>query len=195
MLITEEKKNLRKQILALRNKMSDEERALKSNRILNTLYTLETYQKANVILTYVEYQSEVMTTPLIQKALSENKRVFVPKVIGKDMDFFQLNDLSELSKGYKGIKEPPSFSEPFVISEEHEQTHLFMLMPGAVFDMAHHRIGYGMGFYDRYLERLNISGISVDTAALCYECQILAEIPYDIHDIRPDMIITEERIL
>lgn len=194
MTTAEKKKKLRKQVLALRNKMTKEDRNLKSMQILNTLYPLTIYQRSGIILTYVEYQSEVMTTPLIESALSENKQVFVPKVTGNDMEFYQINSLSELSEGYKGIREPESFKTPFALKGSYDKTRILMLMPGAAFDKAHHRIGYGRGFYDRYLAHLSTSGLSVYTAALCYECQLLAQIPHDIHDIRPNMIITEERI-
>ena len=80
-----------------------------------------------------------------------------------------------------------------------------MWMPGAVFDKERHRIGYGKGFYDRYLDRLtglekeNCCKWSVElhltTAALAYSCQVLTLIPYEKHDIRPDMLITEDGVL
>ena len=194
MAVAEEKRQIRKQILALRNTISEEDRNIKSRQILNTLYALEIYQKSDIILTYVEYQSEVKTTPLIERALSENKQVFVPKVMGTDMDFFQINSLLELSEGYKGIKEPKSAEVPFDINVNYDNTSILMLMPGAVFDRAHHRIGYGMGFYDRYLARLKSANLSVCTTALCYECQLLSDIPYDSHDIRPNTIISEEKV-
>lgn len=194
MTVAEEKKTLRKQALALRNKLSEEERHKKSGRIIQTLSSLDCYKHSDIILTYVEYLSEVSTTPCIKRALSENKQIFVPKVTGKDMDFYRIGSLSQLSEGYKGIREPWDITTPFTGGGDYDKADVLMLMPGAVFDRFHHRIGYGMGFYDRYLEYLYTSGISVYTAALCYECQMFSEIPYDIHDRYPDIIITEERI-
>ena len=194
MTVAEEKRKIRKRILALRNTISEEDRSKKSRQILNTLYALEIYQKSDIILSYVEYQSEVKTTPLIERALSENKQVFVPKVMGTDMDFFQINSLLELLEGYKGIREPESLKIPFAINGNYDNTSILMIMPGAVFDRAHHRIGYGMGFYDRYLARLQSAGLSVCKTALCYECQLLSEIPCDSHDIRPNTIISEEKV-
>lgn len=196
MTVAEEKKNLRKQALALRDKLSEKERQIKSGRIINTLYSLDHYKNSDIILTYVEYLSEVSTTPLIEKALSENKKIFVPKVTGKDMEFYRIDSLSELLKGYKGIREPKDVTIPFAGdgNGNYEKEGVLMLMPGAVFDKFHHRIGYGGGFYDRYLKYLSASGIFIYTAALCYECQMFDEIAYDIHDKCPDIIITEERI-
>ena len=197
------KKELRKQILARRNRLSKDEIMRKSAGILNILYTLAVYQNADIILAYVEYRSEVMTTPLIQRALSEGKMIYVPKVSGTDMDFYRIESLSALSEGYKGIKEPESAAQMFTVNTGYDSRtadtdktsrNILMLMPGAVFDRAHHRIGYGMGFYDRYLERLQSSGITIHTAALCFACQMLDDIPYYRHDICPEMIITEEKI-
>ncbi|MCM1154620.1 MAG: 5-formyltetrahydrofolate cyclo-ligase [Roseburia sp.] len=200
-MIAEEKKALRKQILALRNQIPQTERMAKSRQILHTLYQSEIYQNADIILTYIEYQSEVLTSPLIQKNLTK-KRIFVPKVSGQDMEFYPIESLSELVKGFKGIREPRDTSQPFLEDflqnrkrdSRQEPVRVLMLMPGAVFDKYRHRIGYGLGFYDRYLARLNDSGVMLKRVALCFACQMLNTIPHDVHDIRPDMVITENKV-
>lgn len=214
--MVEEKRNIRRRILSLRNEMPLKLREEKSNIILQTLYELERYIKAEVILTYADYQSEVITTPLITRALAEDKMVFAPRVFrvcgaemeSEEMEFYRIADIEDLAEGYKGIREPicgEGFMEKIGTYNVHgekvsgekasgEASGVLMLMPGVAFDQAGHRIGYGKGFYDRYLKRLSETDINVYKIALCYECQILNEIPYENHDISVDMVITENGI-
>ncbi|MCM1200486.1 MAG: glutamate-5-semialdehyde dehydrogenase [Bacteroides fragilis] len=187
----EKKKELRKQILALRDAMPEEEREEKSSRITETLLALPLYREAEAVLTYVNYLSEVNTTDLVNNALSDHKRVFAPRVSGETMEFYQITEMKDLKEGYRGIREPVSRRRFNAVTDAGPA---LMLMPGAVFDEKCHRIGYGKGFYDKYLNRLREKGAAVHTLALCYECQILPEIPVEEHDIRPQMILTEERI-
>jgi len=184
----EEKRKLRKQILALRDAIPIEEREEKSRRITETLISMPLYKEADTILIYVNYQSETGTTDLVNKALADGKRVFAPRVSGETMEFYQMTGMGDLQEGYKGIKEPVSGR---IFDEGAATGHVLMLMPGAVFDEECHRIGYGKGFYDRYLERISEMGISVRTLALCYECQVLPEIPFEKHDLRPQAVLTE----
>lgn len=206
---TKEKKELRKQILTLRNEMPHTVREEKSHKIRRTLMESKLYQEADILLTYVEYQSEVITTPLIAQACAFGKQIFAPKVFGEEMEFYRIDGIQNLTKGYHGIREPMSGQ---VFLEETDRLYgrdvpnlpkepntpkppkILILMPGAVFDEKRHRIGYGKGFYDRYLLRLSERGIRARTVALCYECQILPQIPYETHDIMPEMILTEEKL-
>lgn len=191
--IKKEKQKIRRQILTLRNRMPSSQREEKSREILRTLTDTSVYQQADILLTYVEYQSEVMTTPLIQQALSEQKQVFAPKVVGEDMVFYRIDGMDSLTEGYKGIREPVSGEIFSYQKAESKGRTILMLMPGAVFDTARHRIGYGKGFYDRYLECLSKETMEIHTAALCFSCQMLEQIPYEEHDIRPEMVLTEKK--
>lgn len=188
--ITEEKKRIRKTVLALRDGMPSAILEKKSSRIMKFLFAADEYRMADVILTYVNYQSEVITKSLIERALADGRQVFAPKVTGNEMDFYRIAGMENLTKGYRGIREPDG-GEIF----SRDAGYVLMVMPGVVFDKNRHRIGYGKGFYDRYLERLTDADINMHTAALCYECQMLSEIPYEMHDRKPDMIITEERVV
>lgn len=169
----------------------------KSQMILQTLYHMPLYKETKIILSYVNYQSEVITDDLLNRALLEGKHVFVPKVLGDNMEFYQITDLNDLTEGYRGIREPisgPEFLDKLSGFHSAKTDHPLMLMPGAVFDKKRHRIGYGKGFYDRYLDRLKAADTRVHTLALCYECQMLDKIPYEAHDVRPEMILTENKI-
>lgn len=200
------KREIRKKILAVRDAIPAADRTLYDKKIREIVAGMEEYREAEAILTYVSYKSEVDTMMLIQKALEDGKYVFAPRVTGNEMEFWQISSLEDLREGYRGILEPIqsiSFSEWI---KEHD-CKVMMWMPGAAFDKERHRIGYGGGFYDRYLERLlnrleqtnsvdqvqtQFGRFTLTTAALAYSCQVLERIPYEEHDVRPDILVTEQ---
>ena len=181
----DEKNLIRKQMKQLRADMTRTERFEKSMQIFEQLITVPEFKRADRIYTYVSMDNEIDTIMLIDYSLSLEKRVFVPRVSGRDMEFYEISDISELSPGYMGIYEPDiNGREP-----DYSRTG-FMCMPGLAFDKSHNRIGYGGGFYDRYLSVEN----KLYKAALAYEAQLLKSIPAQDGDVRPDMIVTEENI-
>lgn len=181
----DEKNLIRKQMKQLRADMTRTERFEKSMQIFEKLITVPEFKRADRIYTYVSMDNEIDTIMLIDYSLSIEKRVFVPRVSGKDMEFYEISDISELNPGYMGIYEPDiNGKEP-----DYSRTG-FMCMPGLAFDRSYNRIGYGGGFYDRYLSVDN----KLYKAALAYEAQLLESIPAQDGDVRPDMIVTEESI-
>ena len=181
----DEKNVIRKRMKQLRADMTRAERFEKSMRIFEQLITVPEFKRADRIYTYVSMDNEIDTIMLIDYSLSLEKRVFVPRVSGRDMEFYEISDISELSPGYMGIYEPDiNGKEP-----DYSRTG-FMCMPGLAFDKSYNRIGYGGGFYDRYLSVEN----KLYKAALAYEAQLLESIPAQDGDVRPDMIVTEENI-
>lgn len=189
-ITAEEKKALRKQILAVRDAIPADVRRECSRQILERLCGAPFYRKADSILTYVNYKSEVETTDLVNRALADGKRVFAPKVSGETMEFYQITGMNDFREGYQGIREPVSGQ---IFGPETDTGHTLMLMPGAVFDENCRRIGYGKGFYDKYLKRISEKGIVLQTLALGFECQVLSEIPSETHDVRPQMVLTEKK--
>ena len=181
----DEKNVIRKRMKQLREDMTRAERFEKSMRIFEQLITVPEFKRADRIYTYVSMDNEIDTIMLIDYSLSLEKRVFVPRVSGRDMEFYEISDISELNPGYMGIYEPDiNGKEP-----DYSRTG-FMCMPGLAFDKSYNRIGYGGGFYDRYLSVEN----KLYKAALAYEAQLLESIPAQDGDVRPDMIVTEESI-
>lgn len=181
----DEKNLIRKQMKQLRADMTRTERFEKSMQIFEQLITVPEFKRADRIYTYVSMDNEIDTIMFIDYSLSLEKRVFVPRVSGKDMEFYEISDISELNPGYMGIYEPDiNGKEP-----DYSRTG-FMCMPGLAFDRSYNRIGYGGGFYDRYLSVDN----KLYKAALAYEAQLLESIPAQDGDVRPDMIVTEESI-
>lgn len=204
----ETKKEIREKILSLRDAVAAEDRQVRSGKIKSQMLQLPCYRDADVILAYVSYRSEVDTSYLIEQALEDGKQVFVPKVAGEEMEFWQISGLKDLRSGYRGILEPAeTISYPAYRIRGRstgQQASVLMWMPGAVFDLRCSRIGYGKGFYDKYLERLyheeheNFSGNGgnvLTTIALAYECQVLEQIPSEPHDYKPDYILTECRVI
>lgn len=221
-----QKRIIRKNVLAIRDSILASDKEQYDARIRTAVTDMREYREAQSILAYASYQSEVDTSVLIKQALTDGKHVFVPKVSGTEMEFWQITASEDLQEGYRGIPEPkesisfPEWAEKRLdtenvceakdgsvdVSSENGRRRVvkvMMWMPGAVFDQERNRIGYGRGFYDRYLNRLSSwekeicayhedKEIQLITAALAYHCQILERIPCETHDIRPDMVITEK---
>ena len=186
------KAEVRTRTLALRDEMPAQERMRRSEKIVKNLTDHPCYREAQALLTYVSFRSEVDTISLIEQAFADGKTVFAPRVAGREMDFFRIKGLCDLEEGYRGILEPHNhITEVYAPSAG----KAIICMPGAAFDRAHHRIGYGGGYYDRYLSGLSEQAKDmICTAALAYDCQILQEIPWDNHDICPECIIAETKI-
>ena len=181
----ESKKDIRKKIFAERKLRTDEQIEAMSRTITDKVTALPAFKNANRILVYADYNHEVVTEYLIKEAWKAGKEVAVPKVVGKDMVFYKLTDFARLEPGYFGIPEPVS-------GEIVNWSKALMIMPGVAFDRANHRVGYGGGFYDRYLEKMPED---CEKAILCRESLMCDEIPTEEHDERMDLVISENGII
>ncbi len=174
-----DKKSLRKAISARKRTMTDEEIVQKSSRLVQLFLSTEQYIKAKTIYGYLPYNQEVRTIPILEQALRDGKKVAVPKVYGEQMRFICLQDLTKVEAGFAGIPEPvddgPIADDPDAL----------VLMPGLAFDPQGHRMGYGGGFYDKFLA--NEPGHP--TIALCYDFQVLPHLETDEHDIPVDCVL------
>ncbi|MCM1135651.1 MAG: 5-formyltetrahydrofolate cyclo-ligase [Clostridium sp.] len=188
------KQELRNRYLTRRNDLPFSERREKSARIRENLTKETVYQKAQAILVYMSYRSEVETGKLVEELLSAGeKRVFAPKVEGMDIQFYEVNSMADFVSGYQGIREPEENAEKRFTEQTALELESLILVPGAVFDRERGRMGYGKGFYDRYLARFSMPGFH--SAALAFDCQIARKVPVEEHDIRPDMIVTETGVI
>ncbi len=171
---------------------------MKSAQITERVLVHEAFQGADAVLLFASYRSEVDTTEMIQKALELGKQVYLPKIElnektqREEMVFYRMFALEELQPGYKGIREPRA-----EVRLE-GATQLLMLLPGAVFDPEGNRIGYGGGFYDRYLECVERRfraepRTKLYKIGLAFECQVVKQgfIPTEQHDARVDEVVTE----
>ena len=186
------KQIIRKEILAKRNAMPREIRLEKSNIICKNIIETDAYKQAEAILSYIPVGSEVDTKELIQQCFLDQKMVFVPKVSGKDMNFYRIRSLKECMSGFKGIPEPEECPEKefFQILGTTPKENTLMIMPGAVFDRDGNRIGYGGGYYDRYLskDRQDGRGYSGRTMAVAFDFQLVESkrfMPFET-DIKPE---------
>ena len=185
-----DKKIIRKEILNKRKSQSKEEISLKSARILELLKTFEPYQKAQMVMVYLDFRQEVETREIIKDLWNWGKKVVVPVTILAEKKLLPviIRDFSDLTEGTYGILEP---KEEGRIEIDPEKIDL-VLVPGVAFDLKGNRLGYGAGFYDRFLPKLRPG---VKKVALAFELQLLPEIAAGPYDIPMDYIITEDRII
>ena len=174
-----DKKELRRSIRERKRAMTEVEIVSRSEKLGVLFAQSEAYKAAKTIYGYLPYNQEVRTVPMLEQALRDGKRVAVPKVYGDEMKFLYLDDLTKVSKGYAGIPEPIA-DDPVA-----DDKTALVLMPGLAFDPAGHRIGYGGGFYDKFLA----AEPNHPTLALCYEFQMLPELHTEEHDIPVDTVL------
>ena len=174
-----DKKELRKAIRQKKKAMTLEEIEGRSQKLGELFRASQAYQEAETIYFYLPYNQEVRTVPMILAALQDGKKVAVPKVYGEEMKFISIENLDGIAEGYMGIPEP-SADGPVAQDDK-----ALVLMPGLAFDREGHRIGYGGGFYDKFLSREPHH----PTVALCYEFQMLSHVETEEFDIPVDLVL------
>lgn len=186
-----DKKALRKEVLARRNSLSFEEVKEKSAAIAKKLFSLPEYASAGMVMYFLNFGKEVQTLTMVPATLSHGKRVVVPKTVHSErrMVLSEILDLEDdLAPGLWNIPEPrPGKLRP-VASEAID----LVIVPGVAFDEQGNRLGYGGGYYDRFFAGLRTG---VPLVALAFEIQVLPMVPVASWDRRVDLVITEERII
>ena len=174
-----DKKTLRKKIREQKRAMTPKQIETASNQLVQMFLETDLYRNAKTIYGYLPYNQEVRTVPILKQALADGKQVAVPKVYGEEMKFIYLPDLTQVACGYAGIPEPtadgPIGDDPTAL----------VLMPGMAFTKEGQRIGYGGGFYDKFLA----SEPDHPTIALCYDFQIVDQLPTEEFDIPVDLVL------
>lgn len=163
---------LRKRALEGRRALSDAERKEKSARILEQLCRLPEYRRAQSVLCYVSFGHEVSTRELIDRSLSLKKRVFCPRVEGERMRFYRIFSRDDLSQGFRSVLEPDGRSQVY-----REAPDTLIVVPGTVFDRYGQRIGYGGGYYDRFLAGPWEGEAPPATVGICFACQLAERVP------------------
>lgn len=182
----QEKKKIRKEVLKLRDALTAEERERGAVLLTERILGHQWFYRSEILLGFVSYGSEIDTRMIVEEAFRKKKRVYLPRVEGENLAFYRTESYGELEEGYKGIWEPKGQTE-FFDSGTEEAEKILMLMPGVAFDLRRNRIGYGRGFYDRYLA--DKPALQLRTLAVGHACQLLEEIPGDREDIRPCQVI------
>ena len=173
------KQELRKAIRAQKRAMTEEQIVEKSNRLGELFLASDAYKNAKTIYGYLPYNQEVRTVAMLEQALRDGKRVAVPKCYGEEMRFIYMDDLSKVEKGYANIPEPIA-DDPVADDET-----ALVLMPGMAFTKDGKRMGYGGGFYDKFLA----AEPNHPTVALCYAFQMVEDLPTEDYDIPVDCVL------
>ena len=193
MEIFNEKKILRKEILTKRKNIDIVEKEKMDKKIFDKFFESKYYREAKNIFIYISYDSEINTKEIINKALKDNKKVYVPRTEFKTrlMDAVEIKSLDNLVESEYGILEP-SLEEPHINPNELD----LIVVPGVAFDRNGGRMGYGAGFYDRYFKKISKDNIKkIEKLALAYDFQILDKIPMNEQDVPVSYIITEKEFI
>lgn len=152
-----------------------------SRPVIDKVIASEEFINAECIYVYMEYNQEVITHAIMTKAWELGKRVAVPKVFNKTMDFYYIESFDDVIPGYMGILEPIEYIKA-------NETSALVIMPGLAFDREFNRIGYGGGFYDGFFA--SHPNTECTKMGLCYDFQIMESLPVEEHDYKVDVIVT-----
>jgi 5-formyltetrahydrofolate cyclo-ligase len=184
------KEGLRRRMSAIRDGLTEEEKQTLDERIRRLFTEWDLYREASALFCYVSFRSEIDTAPLIDGALREGKVVAVPRVDGatRRMGAYVISSRErDLEPGHYGILEPVSSCREL----SHGELDL-ILVPGLAFTRSGHRLGYGGGYYDRFLQ--HVEG-KTPSCSLAYERLVLDRLPLKNYDIPVDYVITESGII
>ena len=196
------KNQIRQEFLQKRNQLTAVKVQHMSQKICDRLIRMEIFQQAETVCFYYPLGNEVSLLTAAEEALRMGKKVAFPRTEGDRIRFYPVEHLSDFREGRFHVMEPIG-TEPLDVGASDLQEPLLILVPGVVFDRSRNRMGYGKGFYDRYLADLtalargkvpNDNGSQVITIGIAYECQITEMIPTEATDIPMDYILTENGI-
>lgn len=174
-----EKRELRALIGEKKRALTEAQIEQASAELARLLFAHPLYRNARTLYAYASYNQEVRTLPIIRRALADGKQVALPRVFGEKIRFLLITAPEELCDGYHGIPEPPESCLPA------QDRDALVLMPGLAFDREGHRMGYGGGFYDRFL-----AAEPHPTVALCYAFQLLPSLPVEPHDVPVNAVLS-----
>ena len=210
----EEKKAIRAEVSAKKKALSMEEVERMSMELKEQFCQLEEYREAECIYAYMSYNEEVRTMPIIEQAWADGKRVAVPKTYASGakknskgeaipdfMEFIYIRSMDDCTKGYMGIPEPKDSicgidevgDLDLSKAQIAEEKKVLLLMPGLAFDRSGNRIGYGGGFYDKYLH--SHREVAFTLVALCFDFQMYDTVPTKAHDEKMDLIIAPGEVV
>lgn len=183
--MSNEKRVLREKMLNTRNSSSIEAIERMSENIQSSVMNMNEFMNAKTVAAYYPLGSEVSTLRILSTVLSLRKHLALPRVEDSDSIMFAaVNDLDkDLETGKYKIKEPNNRCQKI------DEIDL-VLVPGIAWDEHGHRLGYGKGYYDRYL-----ASITAASVGLAYDFQVLENIPHEKNDFRVNLIVTEKRVI
>lgn len=181
------KTHLRDRYRAIRTEMPPEQRAECDTRIASLVRKLWQYRRARQVLVYVSTAIEVDTHQIIRRALEDGKRVAVPRCIPntREMEFYYIDSLEELKPGSFGVYEPEPIPQKLVT----DLADGLCIIPAFCYDYDGYRLGYGKGYYDRFLPRFGGSLIGI-----CYSACVRRHLPHGRFDRPAELLVTEQYI-
>ncbi|MBW8079410.1 MAG: 5-formyltetrahydrofolate cyclo-ligase [Gallionella sp.] len=192
MSLANQKAGLRKQVLAQREALSADERAAISRLITEHILAMPEYQNATTVLGYMHFGSEFISELWVRQALADGKRLVLPRVNrhANELDLYRVDDLaSQLAAGSWGIAEPlVERCERLIDLNEVE----FALLPGVAFARNGARLGYGGGYYDKLLARINPHPVRV---AAAFALQVVQNVPQETTDVEVEWLVTERETI
>lgn len=185
MNIKEEKKALRRNFKMARLAMEQMQRQEMDDKILNRILQLWSYKEATTLFTYVSTEIEVDTRKLIRTALSQGKRVAVPYCIDHtcEMDFYYIHDFDDLIVRSFGVLEP----KPGQCKKVQDLSNGLCIVPALAYDRSGYRLGYGKGYYDRFL-----NSFSGNTIGLIYTGFVVPKLPHGRFDQKVEILVSEK---
>ncbi len=187
---SDSKSALRSKHKSNRRLMDKNDKLSKDFKIFQSFILSDLFLQSDVILTYVSSEIEVDTREIIEYSLKVGKKVAVPVSISDDfsLKFYFINSMNDLRVGYFSILEPDvNICE---LCNVNKLSSLLCIVPGLAFDFSGHRVGYGKGYYDRFLYKYKCK-----TVGFCYETDLIESVNKNQYDIPVDSILTEKRIL
>lgn len=183
--IKEQKNSLRAKHKKIRTACPKEIRAALDKTLFEKFIDLKEYKECSILFAFVSMPIEINTYPILEKAIADEKILALPKCRQSEpvMDFYKVTSLSQLIEGKYSIMEP----DTEVCDKITDYSNGLCLVPGLSFDLYGYRLGFGKGYYDRFLEQFGGT-----TAGLCYSRCIEQKLPHGIYDKAVDIIITEK---
>ncbi|MCA1831685.1 MAG: 5-formyltetrahydrofolate cyclo-ligase [Actinomycetota bacterium] len=182
--IKAEKDVVRRLALLARSRVPAGDRAGAAVAVAAGVLGLREVAGAKTVLAFASFGPEIPTDPLLARLLDEGRAVLLPYVEGDRLIAAAISSLDDLIPGYRGIREPAL--------RERASTADVVIVPGVAFDERGGRLGYGGGFYDRFLETIDPS---VPIVGICFDAQIVTSVPREGHDRDVTVVVTERRVL
>ncbi len=203
-----DKNLLRKEMKSLRSSLSEEERSFASHKACVTLLKTELFVSADILLSYMATGTEADPFRLSSAALTAFKMLAFPtcEKTGKRMDYYFVHGaedeqgfLSQFSKSRYGILEPIPLPSARMSLPPVRAKNILVIVPGLSFSLTGGRLGYGAGFYDRYLPELKQKAYEHDCrlalVGLCFDCQVCRKLPLEKHDVPMDYLLTQTALV
>lgn len=181
------KKKLREKSIKKRKNLTFKKKEEKDKKIFQKLINLNFFKEADVVLCYVSVNLEVETISFIKHCLKISKKVAVPVVCGENLSFYKIKNIEELHLTRIALLEPKPKNENIVLCEDVEK--IICIVPGFVFSLKGQRIGYGKGYYDRFLADFKCFKIGI-----CYNFNLRKKIPNNCLDVSVNLVVSEKKI-